>query len=299
MAEGRPSPGGAPWTATPLPARPGIVGPRIRVVLSLVLAGAVAAWWQELSPADLWPEGSGRRLLRDFASAALRPALDYERPIEGAPPFLLGVVQATWRTIVFAVAAMSLAVPAGLLLGYLSSTVRWDLDGRARRSASKGGRRVQWAARVVIAAMRSVHELLWAVIFLAAMGLNTAAAVVAIAIPYGGTLAKVFSEMLDEAPRSAALALRGSGASRVRALWFGLVPRAMPDMAAYAFYRFECALRSSAILGFFGYETLGYHLVNSFSNLQFRESWTYLYAMVGLVLVMELWSGRLRERFVA
>jgi len=54
---------------------------------------------------------------------------------------------------------------------------------------------------VVIAAMRSVHELLWAMLFLAAMGLSPATAVVAIAIPYGGTLAKIFSEMVDESPQ--------------------------------------------------------------------------------------------------
>jgi phosphonate transport system permease protein len=70
-------------------------------------------------------------------------------------------------------------------------------------------------------------------------------------------------------------------------------------MAAYAFYRFECAVRSSAVLGFFGFETLGYGLELSFENLHFREVWTHLYALIALVLVLETWSASLRRRFVA
>jgi phosphonate transport system permease protein len=76
----------------------------------------------------------------------------------------------------------------------------------------------------------------------------------------------------------------------------GLLPRALPDMTAYAFYRFECAIRSSAILGFFGFPTLGYYLSASFENLYYREVWTYLYALFALVLVIEMTSARLRKR---
>jgi phosphonate transport system permease protein len=152
---------------------------------------------------------------------------------------------------------------------------------------------------VLIALMRSVHELLWAILFLAAFGLNTASAVLAIAIPYAGTLAKVFSEMLDEAPRGSAFALRSAGAGPTQVFLAGTLPRALPDMAAYAFYRFECAVRSSAVLGFFGYETLGYYLSASFENLHFREVWTYLYALSAMVLLLEGWSALLRRRFVA
>ena len=75
-----------------------------------------------------------------------------------------------------------------------------------------------------------------------------------------------------------------------------MLPRALPDMGAYAFYRFECALRSSAILGFFGYPTLGYYISLSFENLYYREVWTYLYALVLLVALVDWWSGALRRR---
>jgi phosphonate transport system permease protein len=89
------------------------------------------------------------------------------------------------------------------------------------------------------------------------------------------------------------------GASPVLAFFGGLFPRAAPDLSAYAFYRLECAIRSSAILGFFGYETVGYYLKASFDNLHFREVWTWLYLLIAIVLLMEAWSGHLRRRFVA
>jgi len=147
--------------------------------------------------------------------------------------------------------------------------------------------------------LRSIHELLWAVLLLAAFGLGHLVAVMAIAIPYSGILAKVFSEMVDEAPRAAATALRDAGASPLQVFLFGLLPRALPDITAYTFYRFECALRSSAILGFFGFPTLGYYIAASFENLLYGEVWTYLYVLFGLITVMDWWSGALRRRFVA
>ena len=155
------------------------------------------------------------------------------------------------------------------------------------------------ATRALIAFLRSVHELLWAVLFLVALGLSNVAAVLAIAIPYSGVFAKVFAEMVDEAPREAALALRGAGASNAQVYAFGLLPRALPDLIAYAFYRMECAIRSAAILGFFGYPTLGLYIRQSFSSTNYGEVWTYLYALILIVLLFDVWSFAVRRRVVA
>ncbi len=64
-------------------------------------------------------------------------------------------------------------------------------------------------------------------------------------------------------------------------------------------YQFECALRSSAVLGFFGIQTLGYYIHASFLNHHYGEVWTFLYALLALLLLAEWWSGSLRKRFVA
>lgn len=276
------------------------------VVAGITFAAILSALTLDATLSGLVPGEGGLELVKSFFARALTPAFDYESEVPtGTEPLLLSALGAMRRTLVFAVAAMSLAVVGGTLLGFVGSSAWWS--GNRAGGTTWIGRAFHrtfapalwFSARVLIVGMRSVHELLWAVLFLAAMGLNNVAAVVAIAIPYTGTLAKVFSEMIDEAPRDAALALRGAGASGAQVFTLGLFPRSLPDMCAYAFYRFECAIRSSAILGFFGFPTLGYSISAAFENLHYGEVWTYLYALCALVIAVELWSGALRRRFVA
>jgi phosphonate transport system permease protein len=75
--------------------------------------------------------------------------------------------------------------------------------------------------------------------------------------------------------------------------------RALPDIGAYSFYRFECALRSSAILGFFGPETLGKFIRLAWNENHYGEVWTYLYTLFALILLADWWSGVLRRRYAA
>ncbi|MEM6795864.1 MAG: ABC transporter permease subunit, partial [Acidobacteriota bacterium] len=249
----------------------------------------------------------GLRVAGEFFSRALTPAVDYEADFvpEGIEPLPIKAARAALTTVVFATAALSLSLVLGLVLGVIASSSLWSWGAPARPGLARRLRlgaaapAIYGATRLLIALMRSVHELLWAVLLLAAFGLNPLTAVLAIFIPYAGTLAKVFSEMLDEAPRDSAEALRSIGASPLQVFAFGLLPRALPDMIAYALYRFECALRSSAVLGFFGYPTLGYYIAASFENLHYGEVWTYLYTLLILVLAVDAWSGAVRRRLVA
>ena len=282
------------------------LGPRSAVLLALLASGAWACWFLGLSISDLVPNRGGASALGDFAARALSPALESELhgAPSGTPPLLLRALVAAAGTVVFAAAAMGLALLLGVALGFAASTSWWAGDPAGARSAAglllrrAVGPAVYLAARTLIALMRSVHEILWAVLFLAAMGLNDVAALCAIAIPFGGTLAKIFSEMIDEAPRDAAHALRGAGASGVQVYAFGLLTRVLPDMIAYAFYRFECALRSSAVLGFFGFETIGLYLRQSTNSLAWGEVWTYLYVLIAMIVAFEAWSGAVRRRLV-
>ncbi len=278
-----------------------------RWVLAAILASGVAAGWTlHLDPRDLIPGSGGLNIARDFFSRALTPALTYEAAFvpADAPPLWLKTLGAIRTTVVFAAAAISLSVLLGLGLGFLGSTAWWAGDpvGGRSRGGRLGRRAIPLAiyggTRTIITLMRSIHELLWAVLFLAAFGLSNLAAVIAIAIPYGGTFAKVFSELIDEAPAESGRALRAAGAAPMQVFFFGLLPRALPDMIAYTLYRFECSLRSAAVLGFFGYPTLGYYLAASFENLHYGEVWTYLYALFLLVIVVEWWSSALRRRLV-
>lgn len=281
-----------------------------RLTILLVVA-ALLSWWAfaslELRFDQLLPQGGRTEIAREFLVAAWNPALNYQDPLtpESAPAFMSVVLGAVMNTLIFAAAAMSLALCGGFLLGFLASDSWWNPGQSPTTRLAKSGFRtkvrglLRWLVRGWIVWLRAIHELLWAVLFLAAMGLNSVSAVLAIALPFTGTLAKLFSEILDEAPRHSAMALRANGASRPQVFFFGLLPRALPDMLAYAFYRFECAVRSSAVLGFFGFPTIGFYMRASFENFQFGEVWTYLYALIGLILLLEWWSAAMRRRFVA
>jgi len=272
------------------------------VLLAFALAGAWAMVYLDLAPGDLMPSDRGWAVVKRFLAAAVSPALVDQSGLGVAlVPRALG---AAWTTIVFAATAMSLALIVGFFFGLFASATFWRVDGGRRVGPGRRARQIlgpilYTVARTFIALMRSVHELLWATLFLAAFGLHDATAVIAIAIPFGGTLAKVFSEMIDEAPRAAADALGAAGATTTQSFFIGLLPHALPDMAAYAFYRFECAVRSAAILGFFGIQTLGSFIQQSFEMDHFREVWTYLYTLFLVVALLDWWSGSLRRRLVA
>lgn len=256
---------------------------RRHATLLLVACAAIAlsTWWLDLWRSPLIPDQGGLQLLGRFAAAAVRPTLTDAHTGQSLVP-ALGL--ALWNTVRIAAAAMALALIAAVPLSLLAST---RLAPRAPWI---------WPVRTLITALRSVHELLWAIVLLAAVGQSEWAAVLAIAIPYAGTLAKVFSELIDEAPPDAADALRHSGAPPTAAFALGQLSRTLPDLAAYAFYRFECALRSAAILGFFGVPTIGVHLATAVDNVQLPAVWTWLYALAALVLLVHGWSGVVRRR---
>ena len=143
---------------------------------------------------------------------------------------------------------------------------------------------------------RGIHEVVWGLFFLSVFGLDPIVAVLAIGIPYGAVTAKVFAEILDDAPRAPFDALVGAGAGRSAALLYGILPAALPELVSYGFYRFECAIRGAAILGLVGAGGLGFQLALSFQALRYEEMWTLLYALVLLSGAADLWSGRVRDR---
>lgn len=273
---------------------------RLRVLLGVALAGVLSGVYLGLDPVAFFSGVRSWKVVGEFVRAAFSPTLTSE---SGSGHVLLPQIwEGVYTTVVFAAAGMGLALILGAVFGFFASRAWWDGElvagdgGWKDRAARMVGPAVTFVTRTLIAFLRSIHELLWAILFLSAFGLSDSTAVLAIALPYSGILGKIFSEMLDEAPADAAIALRAAGGGAGTVLLIGVLPRALPDIATYSFYRFECALRSSAVLGFFGFPTLGYFISASFENLYYREVWTYLYALIGLVAFVEAWSGWLRRR---
>ncbi|GIQ69144.1 ABC transporter permease subunit [Xylanibacillus composti] len=198
---------------------------------------------------------------------------------------------AAWTTLAYAVAGMSLAIVIALVFGVFASGVL--ASGRSARTVQTVG------FRSVLGFMRAIHELVWAWLFVAAIGLSPFAGIFAIAIPYGGILGRIFADMLQDVPDEPISALRSAGASKLQLLCYGYFPIALADMLSYLMYRFECAIRSSAIMSFIGLGGLGFQIQLSLHDLRYDQVWTFLFFLIGLVVLVDLWSQQLRKRLVA
>jgi phosphonate transport system permease protein len=251
-----------------------------RRLLTLLLVG-VFAW--SLIAADPFSgviRPGGFLAIFEVFGASIRPDL--------SSPVLITAITSAYRTLAYAVAGLSIGLLIGLPLGILASgTLSQSLWIRA---LNIGG------VRFVLAFLRSIHELVWAWLFVAALGLSPMAAVLALGIPYGGILGRIYSELLQDVPESPLRGLRSSGASEWKVLWFGRLPIALPDMLSYTFYRLECGIRSAAILSWVGLGGLGFNIQISLDDLAYERAWTFIWALVVLVILVDLWSTIVRRR---
>ena len=254
-----------------------------RRLLSMLLAG-VFLW--SLSSVD-WRgpliHTGGLAAFLDFLASLFPPEL--------STGFLGLALGASWQTLAYAVAGITLAVLIGFPMGVIASG---SVPGSPRM-----GFGLAVAVRLTLAAMRSIHELVWAVLFVAAFGLSSLTVILALALPYGGILGRIYGELLSQVPEEPLRALRASGASPFRVLLYGRLPMALPGMVGYTFYRWECAIRSAAIMSFVGIRGLGYEIQLSLNDLLFNQVWTLLLFMVGMVVVVDLWSTRVRRSLVS
>lgn len=275
----------------------GRYGSRRWVIFGLLVLFLLCAWTLGLTPGGLVPPDAERwDRAGKFFAAAFDPARDYEdeNVPDSADPILLKGFKGLMLTLRYAVAAMSLAIPVALVLGFFGSSAWWpEPCGPKLKIFLRTGFVI---CRFVMSFARSIHELIWALLILSALGVSPLAGMVALAIPFAGTLGKVFSELVDEEARQAATALKTIGHGPVQTFLTGILPRALPDLITYSFYRFECALRASAVLGFVGIETIGLYIELSHGEFYYREVWTYFYLLLALIVTVDLWGAAIRKR---
>ena len=207
---------------------------------------------------------------------------------EAGLEFLTLTAEAALVTLSFAVLGTAL----GTLTGAAASLALSSLVTRS----SRRGAALRRLARVVLAVPRGVHEILWALLIIQILGFDPLVAVLAIAIPSGAVMAKVFAEAIDSADPGPYHALRASGAPRLAALTYGVLPTMRGELVSYGFYRFECAIRSAAVLGVIGAGGLGFQLDLSFETLRYHEIWTLIAALMLLSGLADFWSTSVRAR---
>lgn len=250
-----------------------------RFILTLLL-GTVFIWslfsikWN----ADLIHSGGIPTLLQ-IVDGLIHPDL--------SPEVLILGFESAWITLAYAVAGMSLAIIYAFIIGVLASGVL--TTNKTSRIVSKV------FFRGILGFTRSIHELIWAWLFVAAIGLSPYAAILALAIPYGGILGRIFADMLNDVSEEPIKSLKSAGASKLQTLIYGYLPLIWADMISYTMYRFECAIRSSAIMSFIGLGGLGYQIQLSLQDLRYDRVWAFVLFLIGLVIFVDIWSNFVRK----
>jgi phosphonate transport system permease protein len=256
--------------------------------LFALLATAVVAWpllvlaefkpWTLLSPESLRPT---LHFLGDFFPPKLEPE------------FLLLVARETWRTVAIATAgivlALGWAIPLALIAARPLSVSA--LSGRMAWAPSVVRQVVRW----LLMLLRSVPELIWALIFVRVVGLGPTSGVLAIALTYAGMLGKVYAEILESSDAQPTQNLLRNGSGRLQAFFYGLLPQSATELTSYTVYRWECAIRSSAVLGFVGAGGLGQQMDASMKMFNGSEVATMLLVFMALVWLADRASSLLRK----
>lgn len=251
-------------------------------VALVLLAPALVA--SEFTPWVLFEPDNLRvtqRFLADFFPPKLEPA------------FLKMVAIETWRTVAIATAGIALALLIAIPLTLLSTSALSisALPGRMDRLPFVFRTAIRW----LLIVLRSVPELIWALVFVRVVGLGPTAGVLAIALTYGGMLGKVYGEILESGEQHATASLLRNGASRAQAFFYGLLPQSAAELTSYTVYRWECAIRSSAVLGFVGAGGLGQQMDTSMKMFAGGEVATMLIVFVVLVWLADVASAWLRR----
>jgi phosphonate transport system permease protein len=261
---------------------------RARVWIAVV---ALALLWPALVFSEFKPW-----ILFDLQSLRAAGAflLDFLKPANERD-FLLMVLRETWQTVAIATAGLTLAllaaVPATLIVTERLSISRLG-TGRMRPAAAVLRQAVRW----ILVLLRSVPELVWALLLVRVVGLGPTAGVLAIALTYSGMLGKVYAEILESSDARATEALLANGGGRMAALLYGALPESASELVSYTVYRWECAIRGSAVMGFVGAGGLGQRMDESMRMMAGGEVSTMLIVFVLLVAVADLVSRLLRRR---
>lgn len=245
----------------------GILGIILVVVFLLSLLGVD---WH----GGVWHTG-GVAVLRQIVDSMFHPDLSVAILKKGFSNMMI--------TFSYALISISIATLLGLVLGTLASGLLWK------------NQVIAVVMRAILGFLRAVHELVWAWIFVAAVGLNPIGALLALAIPYAGALGKVYADLLGEVDKNMIENMQVAGASRWQCIVYGYFPEAFKEMLSYTLYRLECAIRSSSVLSFVGLGGLGFQINLALQDLNYSRLWIYVYFLILLVLLIDIWGNSFRR----
>lgn len=240
--------------------------------LGAVALLAVIAWHIEANPARLV---RGAPWMWDFVRRMVPPDLRV------LPSALVGAV----ATIEIALLGTGLAAVLAVPLGFLS----------ARNVAPPT---LYYGVRTALNFFRSIDTLVYALLFVAAVGLGPFPGMLAVVAYTTTSLAKLYSETIEGIEPGPVDAIRATGATRLQVLRFGILPQVLPLFLSYVLYRFESNVRAATVLGFVGAGGIGLYLQTYLRMIDYPAASTVLMVTVVMVMVVDFASARIRARLV-
>jgi phosphonate transport system permease protein len=196
------------------------------------------------------------------------------------PEILFAIVETVQMAIIGTTLAIFLSIPFGLLAARNTSPHPW----------------VYQTTRMVMNLIRAVPEIIFALIFVSAVGLGPFGGVLALGVGAIGSLGKLYAESIEAIDPQQVLALRATGADQLQVFRFSVVPQALPMMASYSLYVFEHNVRSATILGLVGAGGVGFVITKYIALFQFHRLMGALILIVLMVTLVDRISDRLRKK---
>jgi phosphonate transport system permease protein len=239
-------------------------------VFGLMCLTAASFWTLELKWAQFFSADAASKMGK-FIGELLVPELK--------PKFLTKLFWATCETLAMSALGTVIAMVLGLALAAPASKAYADDPARWRG-----------ITRLVLNALRSIPELVWAALLLISAGLGPFAGTLALALHTTGVLGRLFAESLENAPAGPAAALRTHGVAEGRVFWYATFPQVLPQLLSYTLYRWENNIRAAAVLGVVGAGGLGQMLAYHMGLFQMGETSSILIAMMVLVAIVDALS---------
>lgn len=188
-------------------------------------------------------------------------------------------------TIQIAVWGTVLAVIAGIPLGIMSSAnlVPWWVYQPVRR---------------LMDALRSINEMVFAMLFVVAVGLGPFAGTLALFVGTTGVLAKLFAEAVESIDPGPVEGVRATGSSSLQEIIYGVIPQVLPLWISFILYRFESNVRSATVVGMVGAGGIGVILWEAIRGFMFAESAAILLIIIVAVSIIDLISQKTRKLFI-
>jgi phosphonate transport system permease protein len=205
-------------------------------------------------------------------------------PPDLSAPFAAKVAWGAAETLAMSALGTVLAMAAGLLLALPASRL---YDGQRAPARAP--------VRLLLNALRSIPELVWAALLLISAGLGPFAGTMALALHTTGVLGRLFAEAVENAPPGPGAALRAQGVGPLRIFCYATLPQVLPQLVSYSLYRWENNIRAAAVLGIVGAGGLGQLLAFHMGLFHMGKTATILGAMLLLVALVDALSYAARR----